>query len=166
VAIDVLRRSTNEAEVKTLLSDRQTILLAEDEEVYRRLISSVLQRAGFDILVAANGKEAVEHAERYRGRIHLLLTDVSMPEVEGPLLARYLQAIRRDLKVIVMSAHPAKLEGLDQSWTFIRKPFLVSSLIQRIHEALPQPPRFLSEHHESRPLRRISSHLEFRGFRR
>ena len=152
--------------MKTVFSKRQTILLAEDEEVYRRLISSVLQKEGFDILVAANGKEALEHAERCRRRIHLLLTDVTMPEVEGPTLARYLQAMWRDLKVIIISAHPAKLLSLDQGWTFIRKPFLVSALVQRIREALPQPPRFLSEHHESRPLRRISSHLEFRGFRR
>ena len=58
--------------MKTVISKRQTILLAEDEEVYRRLISSVLQKEGFDILVAANGKEALEHAERCRRRIHLV----------------------------------------------------------------------------------------------
>jgi CheY-like chemotaxis protein len=114
--------------VKTVISKRQTILLAEDEEVYRRLISSVLQKEGFDILVAANGKEALEHAERCRRRIHLLLTDVTMPEVEGPTLARYLQAMWRDLKVIIISAHPAKLLSLDQGWMFIRKPFLISAL--------------------------------------
>ena len=152
--------------MKTVISKRQTILLAEDEEVYRRLISSVLQKEGFDILVAANGKEALEHAERCRRRIHLLLTDVTMPEVEGPTLARYLQAMWRDLKVIIISAHPAKLLSLDQGWMFIRKPFLKSALVQRIREALPQPPRFLSEHRQGGPLRRFSDHSGFRNLHR
>jgi CheY-like chemotaxis protein len=165
VAIDLLPPSTNEAEVKTVSPHRRTILLAEDEEVHRLLISSVLQKEGFDILVAANGKEAIEHAERHQGRIHLLLTDVSMPEMEGPILARRLQAIWRDLKVIVMSAHPAKVLSLDQNWTFIRKPFLVRFLIQRIREALPQPPRFVSEHRQNGPLR-FSSHMGFRSVHR
>jgi DNA-binding response OmpR family regulator len=161
VAIDLLPSSTNEAEVKTVSSQRRTILLAEDEEVHRLLISSVLQKEGFDILVAANAKEAIEHAERYQGRIHLLLTDVSMPEMDGPILARYLQAIWCDLKVIVMSAHPAKVLRLDQSWTFIRKPFLVRSLVQRIRKALSQPPKFVSS-----PEHTSSSHMGFRSLHR
>jgi hypothetical protein len=57
-----------------------------------------------------------------------------MPEVEGPELARHLEAIWRDLKVIVMSAHPAELLSLDADWTFIRKPFSVSALVQAIRE--------------------------------
>jgi DNA-binding response OmpR family regulator len=158
VVIDLLLPSTNEGQVKTISSDRRTILLAEDEEVHRLLISMVLQKEGFDILVAANGKEAIEHAERHQGRIHLLLTDVSMPEVEGPILARSLQAIWRDLKVIVMSADPAKVLSLDQSWTFIRKPFLVRFLVQRIREALPQSPKFVSEHRQKGPLLRVQRH--------
>ena len=165
VAIDLLPPSTNEAEVKTVSSHRRTILLAEDDEVLRLLISSVLQQEGFDILVAANGKESIEHAERYQGRIHLLLTDVSMPEMDGPILARYLQAIWCDLKVIVMSAHPAKVLSLDQSWTFIRKPFLVRFLVQRIRKALSQPPKFVSEDRRNGPPR-FSSHIGFRSLHR
>lgn len=119
-------------------------MLAEDEEVYRCLLSSVLQKQGFEILIAENGKQALELAERRQQRIHLLLTDVTMPEVEGPTLARYLQAIRRDLRVIVMSAHPAKMLMLDRGWTFISKPFLASALVQKIREVLPQPKRLVS----------------------
>ena len=135
-------------------SKRQTILLAEDEEVYRRLLSSVLQKEGFEILSAENGKRALELAERCQRRIHLLLTDVTMPEVEGPTLARSLQAIRRDLRVIVMSAHPAKMLMLDQGWTFISKPFLVTALIQKISEVLPQPRKVLSGHCQGSTLQR------------
>jgi CheY-like chemotaxis protein len=146
VEIDVLLPLGKEAEVRTVASpEKQTILLAEDEEVCRSLISSVLQKQGYEILIAENGKQALELAERCKRKIHLLLTDVTMPEVEGPTLARYLQAIRRDLRVIVMSAHPAKMLMLDQGWTFISKPFLASALVQKIREVLPQPPRLLSQ---------------------
>lgn len=139
---DVLCPLGYEDEVKPLLtSGRQTVLLAEDEEIYRLLISSVLRRAGYDILIAANGKEALERAERSRRRIDLLLTDATMPEVEGPALARYLQAVRRDLRVIVMSADPVRMLNLDRGWKFIGKPFHVSTLIQRIREVLPKPSR-------------------------
>lgn len=119
-------------------------MLAEDEEVYRCLLSSVLQKQGFEILIAENGKQALELAERRQQRIHLLLTDVTMPEVEGPTLARHLQGIRRDLRVIVMSAHPAKMLMLDRGWTFISKPFLASALVQKIREVLTQPKRLVS----------------------
>lgn len=144
VVTDVLCPLGYEDEVKTVLaSGRQTVLLAEDEEIYRLLISSVLRKAGYDILIAANGKEALERAERSRRKIDLLLTDVMMPEVEGPALARYLQAARRDLRVIVMSANPVRMLTLDRGWKFISKPFLASTLIQRIREVLPKPSRLL-----------------------
>ena len=164
MAIDLLLQCANEAEMKAIYSKGQTILLAEDEEVYRSLICSVLQKEGFNILLAANGREALERAERCRRRIHLLLTDASMPELEGPTLARYLQATWRDLKVIVMSAYPARLLSLDRGWTFISKPFLVRSLVQKVREALAQPPRLLSEHRQDGTLPRFSNRMGLRDF--
>lgn len=132
-------------------SEKPIILLAEDEEVYRCLISTVLQKADYDVLVTDNGKEALRSAERCPRQIDLLLTDVTMPEIEGPTLARRLQGMWRDLKVIVMSAHPPEMLSLDQSRTFMSKPFPARILLQRIREALPQPQRLRSEH---RPLLR------------
>jgi CheY-like chemotaxis protein len=137
LAIDLLLRSTDEVEVKTESSKRQTILLAEDEEVYRSLISAVLRKEGYNILVTQNGRQALECAEHCRRKINLLLTDVTMPEVEGPTLARYLQGIWCDLRVIVMSAHPAKTLNLGRDWTFINKPFQTSALVERIRQVLP-----------------------------
>src|SRR5215471_19283638 len=120
-------------------SKRQTILVAEDQEVFRRLITTVLQNEGYDVLTAENGGEAIECAARCRRRIHLLLTDVTMPQVDGPTLARYLQGIWSNLPVIVMSAHPAKSLKLRRGWTFIGKPVQASALVQRIREVLPLP---------------------------
>jgi two-component system cell cycle sensor histidine kinase/response regulator CckA len=130
-------------DVKTAkCSKRKTVLLAEDEELSRHVLSSVLQKEGYNVLIAENGRQALERAKQCRRRIHLLLTDVSMPEIEGPTLARSLQAIWRDLRVIVMSAHPAQMLSLDHSWTFISKPFVANALAQRIRELL------YSEYHQ------------------
>ena len=65
-----------------------------------------------------------------------------MPGVDGPTLARYLQGMRCDLRVIVMSAHPAKMLMLDQAWTFISKPLLVSALVQKVREVLLNPQEY------------------------
>ena len=119
--------------------ETKTILLAEDEESCRCVISSVLRKQGFEILLAESGTRALELAERFQRRIHLLLTDVTMPGVDGPTLARYLQGMRCGLRVIVMSAHPAKMLMLDQGWTFISKPFVASALVQKVREVLHNP---------------------------
>jgi DNA-binding NtrC family response regulator len=129
--------------VRTIISlERQTILLAEDEESCRCVVGSVLRKQGFEILVAENGTRALEIGERFRRRIDLLLTDVTMPGVDGPTLARHLQGIRYDLRVIVMSAHPAKMLMLDQAWTFISKPFVASVLVQKVREVLHSPQEY------------------------
>jgi two-component system, cell cycle sensor histidine kinase and response regulator CckA len=121
----------------------KTILLAEDEEGCRCVISSVLRKQGFEILLAESSTRALELGERFQRRIHLLLTDVTMPGVDGPTLARYLQGMRRGLRVIVMSAHPAKMLMLDQGWAFISKPFVASVLVQKVREVLYNPQEYL-----------------------
>jgi two-component system, cell cycle sensor histidine kinase and response regulator CckA len=120
----------------------KTILLAEDEESCRCVISSVLRKQGFEILLAESGTRALEVAGRFQRRIHLLLTDVTMPGVDGPTLARYLQGMRCGLRVIVMSAHPTKMLMLDQGWTFISKPFVASALVQTVREVLLNPQEY------------------------
>jgi two-component system, cell cycle sensor histidine kinase and response regulator CckA len=122
--------------------ETKTILLAEDEESCRCVISSVLRKQGFEILLAESGTRALELAERFQRRIHLLLTDVTMPGVDGPTLARYLQGMRCGLRVIVMSAHPATMLVLDQGWRFIRKPFTVSALVQKVREVVLNPQEY------------------------
>jgi len=126
--------------VRTESYMRPTILLAEDEDVYRHLIAAVLRKEGYDILIAKNGREALERAKRCGRRIHLLLTDVTMPEVDGRDLAKYLQATWSNLRVIIMSARPAATLRLEQGWTFLGKPFVPNALIRRIREALPSLP--------------------------
>lgn len=83
-----------------------TILFAEDEEVVRSLFGRVFKLNGFHVLTATDGKQALELAEQYAGNIDLLISNVHMPEMTGPDLARELRKSRPDLKNMLMSGNP------------------------------------------------------------
>ena len=79
-----------------------TILLVDDEEPLRNIWSQWLTEHGYEVTVAANGKEALAVAERHPSNIDLLITDVFMPLLSGPKLAAMLRSSRPDLKVILV----------------------------------------------------------------
>jgi two-component system, cell cycle sensor histidine kinase and response regulator CckA len=111
---------------------RHAILLADDEPMVRRLASRVLTEAGFDVLEAADGVEALEIFGR-GVRIDLLLTDVQMPRGDGVMLSA---AVRRDyphLPILYMSAHPL---GVYDLAPFIPKPFDFGALIAQVRDLL------------------------------
>src|SRR5205807_2501990 len=83
----------------------ETILLAEDEEIVRKLAHEVLQMSGYHVLVAANGGAALLICERHEGPIHLLLTDIVMPELSGQELAARLARLRPEMRVLFMSGY-------------------------------------------------------------
>ncbi len=118
------------------IPETQTILLCDDERGIRRLVSTILTRHGYQVLEAQNGKHAMVVAEAHTGPIHLLLSDVLMPELDGPGLAEQLQAVRPDVRVIFMSAEWVP----DGVCPFVQKPFLPSALMSTIRDALAQPP--------------------------
>ena len=117
-----------------------TILVAEDEEIVRRTVCSILALAGYEVIDAGDGHQALAHAADHPGTIDLLLTDIDMPNIDGPQLARQLSAIRTDLKVIYMSGHDD--ERLDdesingESIRFLQKPFTAEILVEQIRDAL------------------------------
>jgi CheY-like chemotaxis protein len=82
----------------------QTILVCDDEQSLRRFVRTILTRHGYRVLEAKNGKQALVVAEAHDGPIHLLLSDVTMPELDGPGLAEQLRAVRPDVRVVLMSA--------------------------------------------------------------
>jgi DNA-binding NtrC family response regulator len=82
------------------MPETETILLCDDEGGIRRLLRTILGRHGYHVLEAKNGKHAMVVAEAHAGPIHLLLSDVLMPELDGPGLAEQLQAIRPDVRVM------------------------------------------------------------------
>ena len=83
----------------------ETILLAEDEDALRESIAVYLKKHGYQVLAASNGDEALQVAEQYSGKIHLLLTDVVMPKMEGAELARELAKLRPDISTLFMSGY-------------------------------------------------------------
>lgn len=120
----------------------ETILLVEDEERLRNVVIELLTRIGYNVLSAANGKEAIRVAETYSHKIHLLITDVLMPEIDGAQLAKVLCAMRPDLKVIYISGYTDTClapEGvLAPGTVLVNKPFSVRLLSARMREVLAQ----------------------------
>jgi two-component system, cell cycle sensor histidine kinase and response regulator CckA len=118
----------------------ETILLVEDSEPLRKLTQSFLESHGFSVLVAQNGEEAIQVAERHSGKIHLLLTDVVMPGINGRVLANRLLAKQRDMKVLFISGYTDSFVAvhgvLERGMTLLNKPFTEEELVQKVREVL------------------------------
>jgi PAS domain S-box-containing protein len=117
----------------------ETILLVEDEEVVRNLTRTVLQRSGYRVLEASDGLEALQLSDRHTGPIHLLVTDVVMPHMNGRDLAQQVTRRRPATKVLYMSGYtgPAnELPGADAA--FIPKPFAPDALARQVRALLDQ----------------------------
>jgi PAS domain S-box-containing protein len=118
-----------------------TVLLVEDEKALRRLVQRMLEEEGHTVLAAADGLEAIAIAERHKGPLHLLLTDVVMPGLSGPELARRLHVARPDLEVLYMSGYnDSRLvkRGVEQAKVnLLTKPFTPDELVERVRSLVP-----------------------------
>ena len=121
-------------------SGGETILLVEDEAMIRNMTRTLLERLGYKVLVAATPSEAMNLAREHAGAIHLLLTDVVMPGMNGRELAKNLMPLCPDLKPLFMSGYTANVIAhhgvLDDGVQFIQKPFSVVDLAAKIREVL------------------------------
>jgi PAS domain S-box-containing protein len=118
----------------------ETILLVEDEEALRSLLSEVLTGSGYRVLLAASGAEALKISRAHGGALHLLLTDVVMPGMGGREVATILGAERPGLPVLFASGYTAEAiarQGvLEEGMDLIHKPFTPDALLQRVRERL------------------------------
>ena len=116
----------------------ETILLVEDDEALRELTRSLLAGNGYTVLEAGNPDQAIEIARIYNGRIHLLLTDMVMPGMNGRLLADKLASIRPEMKVVFMSGYTGFTHsGLNNpDAVLLAKPFTKDILLRKLHEVL------------------------------
>jgi len=116
----------------------EPVLIVEDEEAVRELAAEFLKSAGYSVLTARDGGEALAVAES-SGPIRVLITDIVMPNMRGPELAKRLKASRKNLKIIYMSGYlefnRAGEEFLEGSY-FLQKPFTRDSLVRKVQEAL------------------------------
>jgi|GEM_PF-1316885 len=135
-----MEMSPLEGVVEKALGGEETILLVEDETTILAMTTIMLQRLGYTVLAAANPQEAVNLAERFTGVIHLLMTDVVMPGMNGRDLAVKLLADKPGLKCLFMSGYTADIiatQGvLDKKVSFIQKPFSRIELATQVRQAL------------------------------
>jgi two-component system, cell cycle sensor histidine kinase and response regulator CckA len=124
----------------TTLKGSETILLVEDEDPVRAIAGSSLRRFGYEVLMARNAGEALLLCETHPGPIHILVTDVVMPQMSGPELATRIIATRPQTKVLCMSGYTddsiVRHGVLDTSVAYLQKPFTPQSLATKVREVL------------------------------
>ena len=118
----------------------EIILLVEDEDVVRNMAGRILREHGYNVMEARKGEEALLLAELHEGPVHLLLTDVVMPEMSGRELAQNLCPMRPDMKVLYMSGYTDDAilrHGVQEAeMPFLQKPFLPNTLVNKVREVL------------------------------
>jgi CheY-like chemotaxis protein len=116
----------------------ETVLLVEDEGSIRELVGSMLRKVGYTVIEASDGEEALELARNHQGTIHLVLTDVVMPGIDGCVLAERLTAVRTGTRVLYMSGYACdlKLRVENDAAHFLQKPFSRQALVTKVCEVL------------------------------
>ncbi len=131
---------TSEEAAGTPPTGTETILLVEDDEPILNLSKMILEKLGYTVLAARAPGQAIDLVEGHPGDIHLLITDVVMPEMSGRELAEQLAAIRPNLKCLYMSGYTADLIAhrgiLDEGVNFIQKPFGNDDFAARVRQVL------------------------------
>src|SRR5689334_5992646 len=119
-----------------------TILVVDDNEAILRLVVKILENAGYHVLAAENGSNAIGLATATEEWIDLLLSDVDMPMMSGPELGAELKKSRPELKVMFMSGGvTGNLLVLNYGWAYIQKPFIGEKLLQMVSSVLLSPDR-------------------------
>ena len=118
----------------------ETVLLVEDESVVRTAAAEFLSGAGYQVLSACNGEEALEKIRAHSGKIHLVITDLVMPDMSGTKLAETLASIHPESKVLFVSGYSedaAQRQGVpDPAKNFLQKPFSFQALGDRVRDLL------------------------------
>jgi len=122
------------------ISGTETLLIVENEAAIRNLLQMALRKNGYTVLAAESGREALDLVSTHSGPIHLLITDVMMPDIDGPELVRRLSVIRPETRTLFMSGYMDDALGeqgvLPSSVNFIQKPFSPSTIAQKVREIL------------------------------
>ncbi|TAL11564.1 MAG: response regulator [Nitrospirae bacterium] len=126
-----------------ILRGTETVLVAEDEEMVRNLMQTILEAQGYAVLVARNATEALSIGHRHHGSIPLLVTDVVMPGMSGRELAAQLAMVHPEAKVLYVSGYTddavVRHGVLNAGLAFLQKPFSAESFLFKVRDALDTP---------------------------
>jgi len=119
----------------------ETVLLVEDDDTLRGLTKSVLADAGYTVVEASSGSEALDACDAHQGPIHVLVTDITMPGMSGAALTHRVRETHSEMKVIYTSGFvdEASQGALDPAISFLQKPYTPGSLLETIRRVLDQP---------------------------
>jgi len=137
-------KKVEKVEAKLTLEGSETVLVVEDEESILKLAKRFLESAGYTVLVGRSPAEALGIAHEYKEDIHLLLSDVVMPGMNGKQLEEKLRMIKPMIRTMFMSGYTADVIAqrgvLDEGIEFVQKPFTMKVLAQRVREVLDKAP--------------------------
>ncbi|MBM4125487.1 MAG: response regulator, partial [Nitrospira sp.] len=140
ISLPLVDAAGQAAETKPVVRAAETILLVEDAAVVREFAREVLAEQGYRVMEAENAHEALQASAAFQGPIHLLLTDVVMPGMNGRQLADELKTLRPDTKVLFMSGYTEDAilrSGIQRhAVAFLRKPYNASVLTRAVREVL------------------------------
>jgi len=118
----------------------KTLLVVEDADDLREITELILTKNGYRVITAATGPAALDALKGHAGKIDLLLTDVVMPHMQGPELARRVVALHPEIRVLFMSGYPQPMLGdggiLEEGILLVEKPFTEPVLLAKVEEAL------------------------------
>jgi len=138
--MDAVEQEKKDREDKDLLRGLETVLVVEDQEVVRELAVDLLSDLGYTVMEAKDGMVALDLCRRYRGKVHVLLTDVIMPKLGGRELAARVREIHPETRVLYMSGYEdgmiARHGVLDEDIDLMSKPFTEASLARDIRKVL------------------------------
>jgi two-component system cell cycle sensor histidine kinase/response regulator CckA len=140
LAVTAAKEGAGEAKPRADLTGQGTILLVEDEEGLRSLNARGLRSRGYTVVEAENGVEAMEMFDEHNGAVDLVVSDVVMPEMDGPTLLKEMRARNPDIKIIFVSGYAEEAfekslpEG--EQFAFLAKPFALSALIAKVKETM------------------------------
>lgn len=133
-----------EPETLTRLQGSETILVIEDDDRVRRVSAGALVRSGYRVLEARSAEAALALFREHRDEIHLVVSDVVLPRMNGPALVRELQAIRPDIRVLYVSGYTEnainQMGTLEPSVELLEKPFAPDALVRRVRTVLDRRP--------------------------
>jgi CheY-like chemotaxis protein len=127
----------------------ETILVVEDQIEVRNFVETALRSYGYSVHTCTDGRDALQFAAQFENPIHLLVTDVIMPGMDGVALARLLTKGRPELRILLMSGYTDNVisqgRGMDQEISYLQKPFAPEQLAAKVRESLGSrlPGRFL-----------------------